>query len=174
MEFPGYAIGGLAVGEPAGVMRELVDVVVGELPAGKPRYFMGQGFPEDLVGSVAQGLDMFDCVMPTRNARKGTVFTSRGRLVVKNAEYARDERPLDEGCGCYTCRNFSRSYLRHLFQAEESLAGRLATIHSLAFYLTMMRDMRRAIVEGRFPDWRRGFFEMYGQSGGSAARAGVM
>jgi len=173
MEFPGYAIGGLAVGEPSGVMRELVDVVVRELPAGKPRYFMGQGFPEDLAGSVAQGLDMFDCVMPTRNARKGTVFTSRGRLVVKNAEFARDERPLDESCDCYTCRNFSRSYLRHLFQAEESLAGRLATIHSLAFYLSMMGEMRRAIVEGGFPDWRREFFAKYGASGGSAAPAVV-
>jgi len=157
MEFPGYAIGGLAVGEPPGAMREMVDVVVEELPPGKPRYFMGQGFPEDIVGSVGQGIDMFDCVMPTRNARKGSVFTSRGRLVVKNAEYARDSAPLDPECDCYACRNFSRSYIRHLFQAEELLAGRLATIHSLTFYLSMMRSMREAIIEGRFTAWRQAF-----------------
>jgi queuine tRNA-ribosyltransferase len=157
MEFPGYAIGGLAVGEPVGAMREMVDVVVQELPPAKPRYFMGQGFPEDIVGSVTQGIDMFDCVMPTRNARKGSVFTSRGRLVVKNAEYARDPAPLDPECDCYTCRNFSRSYIRHLFQAEEMLAGRLATLHSLTFYLSMMRSMREAIIGGKFAAWRQGF-----------------
>jgi queuine tRNA-ribosyltransferase len=163
MEFPGYAIGGLAVGEPAGAMREMIDVVVEELPDDKPRYFMGQGFPEDIVGSVAQGVDMFDCVMPTRNARKGSVFTSRGRLVVKNATYALDERPLDPGCSCYTCTNFTRAYIRHLFQAEEMLAGRLATLHSVAFYLRTMRDMRRAIIDGRFVDWRRAFLERYSE-----------
>lgn len=164
MSLPGYAIGGLAVGEPSGVMREMVDVVVEELPRERPRYFMGQGFPEDIIGSVAQGVDMFDCVMPTRNARKGSVFTSRGRLVVKNATYALDERPLDPDCTCYTCRNFSRAYLRHLFQAEEMLAGRLATLHSIAFYLGMMRDMRGAIVSGSFADWRRAFLDRYGEA----------
>ncbi|MFH1502651.1 MAG: tRNA guanosine(34) transglycosylase Tgt [Candidatus Eisenbacteria bacterium] len=161
MDFPGYAIGGLAVGEPKTAMREMVDAVVSELPAGRPRYFMGQGFPEDIVGSVAQGVDMFDCVMPTRNARKGSVFTSRGKVVVKNAAYARDFEPLDPACSCYTCRNFSRGYLRHLFNAEEMLAGRLATLHNLTFYVSMMREMRSAIVEGRFGEWRRGFFETY-------------
>jgi queuine tRNA-ribosyltransferase len=157
--FPGYAIGGLAVGEPAGVMREMVDVVVRELPEDRPRYFMGQGFPQDIVGSVAQGVDMFDCVMPTRNARKGSVFTSSGKLVVKNAEYADDPGPLDPACGCYACANFSRAYIRHLFQAEELLAGRLASLHSLTFYATMMREMRKAIVEGRFAEWRGTFLE---------------
>jgi len=159
--FPGYAIGGLAVGEPKGAMREMIDVVVSELPRKKPRYFMGQGFPEDIIGSVAQGIDMFDCVMPTRNARKGTVFTSRGKLVVKNAEYAADQRPLDPDCDCYACSRFSRAYLRHLFQAEEALAGRLASIHSLTFYLSMMRQMRQAIIDGGFSEWREGFLEVY-------------
>jgi queuine tRNA-ribosyltransferase len=173
MDFPGYAIGGLAVGEPVGVMREIVDVVVGELPAEKPRYFMGQGFPEDIVGSVAQGIDMFDCVMPTRNARKGSVFTSSGQLVVKNAEYANDLRPLDPGCPCYACANFSRAYIRHLFQAGEHLAGRLASLHSLTFYVGMMKQMRAAIVDGRFDAWRRAFLGKLGSSAeeGAAPRA---
>ncbi len=161
MDFPGYAIGGLAVGEPKSAMREMVDVVVKELPENRPRYFMGQGFPEDIIGSVAQGIDMFDCVMPTRNARKGNLFTSRGRLVVKNAAYARDDRPLDPDCDCYACRNFSRSYIRHLFNAGEGLAGRLASLHSLTFYVKMMTDMRRAIIAGSFGEWRRGFQEKY-------------
>jgi queuine tRNA-ribosyltransferase len=104
---------------------------------------------------------MFDCVMPTRNARKGSVFTSRGRLVVKNATYAEDQNPLDPDCGCYACRDFSRAYIRHLFSAEEMLAGRLATLHSLTFYLTMMREMRASIIEGRFGDWRREFLSKY-------------
>jgi len=164
LDFPGYAIGGLAVGEPKGSMREMIDVVVGELPPGKPRYFMGQGFPEDIIDSVAQGVDMFDCVMPTRNARKGTVFTSRGRLVVKNAEYANDLRPLDPDCDCYACGRFTRAYLRHLFQAEEALGPRLASIHSLTFYLSMMKQMRQAIIDGGFREWREGFLAVY--SGG--------
>ncbi len=161
MDFPGYAIGGLAVGEPKPVMREMVDAVVTVLPRERPRYFMGQGFPDDIVESVAQGVDMFDCVMPTRNARKGSLFTSRGRLVVKNAQYARDERPIDPDCDCPTCRRFTRRYIRHLFHADEALGPRLASVHSLAFYLGMMRDMRRAIVEGRFGSWRRAFHEKY-------------
>jgi queuine tRNA-ribosyltransferase len=168
MDFPGYSIGGLAVGEPKTAMRDMVDAVVLELPPGKPRYFMGQGFPEDIVGSVAQGVDMFDCVMPSRNARKGSLFTSRGKLVVKNAAYARDFEPPDPACSCYTCRNFTRSYLRHLFNAEEMLAGRLATLHNLTFYVSMMREMRRAIIEDRFGDWRRDFFAKY-ESGRGAS-----
>jgi len=167
MGLPGYAIGGLAVGEPKGAMREMVDVVIAELPRERPRYFMGQGFPEDIVGSVAQGVDMFDCVMPTRNARKGSVFTSSGRLVVKNAACARDHTPLDPDCGCAVCRQFTRAYVRHLFAAEEMLAARLATFHSLAFYLGMMRDMRAAIVEGRFGAWRAAFLAKYEAGGGS-------
>ena len=156
MEFPGYAIGGLAVGEPKGAMREMVDAAVEELPEAKPRYFMGQGFPEDIIGSVVQGIDMFDCVMPTRNARKGSVFTSRGKLVVKNAANACDHGPMDPECTCYACRNFSRAYLRHLFAADEMLGARLASLHSLTFYVTMMRE---------FGDWRRSFLSRYEEGG---------
>jgi queuine tRNA-ribosyltransferase len=171
MDLPGYAIGGLAVGEPKNVMREMVDAAVGALPPSRPRYFMGQGFPEDIIDSVAQGVDMFDCVMPTRNARKGSVFTSMGKIVVKNAAYADDFGPLDPACSCYTCRRFSRSYLRHLFQSEEMLAGRLASLHSLTFYLSMMRGMREAIVEGRFGAWRESFLSKYEAGGGSGGNA---
>ena len=174
MEFPGYAIGGLAVGEPKGAMREMVDAAVEELPEAKPRYFMGQGFPEDIIGSVVQGIDMFDCVMPTRNARKGSVFTSRGKLVVKNAACAGDHGPMDPECTCYACRNFSRAYMRHLFAADEMLGARLASLHSLTFYVTMMREMRAAIIEGDFGDWRRSFLSRYeeggrGEEGGGGA-----
>ncbi len=161
MGFPGHSIGGLAVGEPKSAMREMVDAVLEELPPEKPRYFMGQGFPEDIIGSVAQGVDMFDCVMPTRNARKGTLFTSKGKLVVKNATHARDFEPIDDSCSCYACREFSRGYLRHLFNSEETLAGRLATVHNLTFYVSMMREMREAIIGGRFVDWRRDFMDKY-------------
>jgi len=167
MDFPGYAIGGLAVGEPKDVMREIVDATVDALPPDRPRYFMGQGFPEDIIGSVAQGIDMFDCVMPTRNARKGSVFTARGRLVVKNAGCARDHGPVDPDCECYTCRTFTRAYLRHLFVAEEMLAARLATLHSVSFFLRMMRQMRAAIVDGRFGEWRSRFLSKYEEGGGS-------
>ncbi len=172
-DFPGYAIGGLAVGEPAGLMREMVDTVVEELPREKPRYFMGQGFPEDIVGSVAQGMDMFDCVMPTRNARKGSVFTSTGRLVVKNAACADDLGPIDANCSCYACTQFSRAYIRHLFQAEELLAGRLASLHSLTFYVRMMREMRTAIVDGRFGAWRRSFLEKLRGGAGDGVSPGA-
>jgi len=149
--------------DPAGAVKVLgmVEAVVAELPPDRPRYFMGQGFPDDIADSVAQGVDMFDCVMPTRNARKGTVFTSRGKLVVKNAAYATDDEPLDPSCDCYACTDFSRGYLRHLFNADEMLAGRLATLHNLTFYVSMMRKMRTAIVEGRFGEWRRDFFSRY-------------
>jgi queuine tRNA-ribosyltransferase len=167
MDFPGYAIGGLAVGEPKGAMREMVDAAVEELPDEKPRYFMGQGFPEDIIGSVEQGVDMFDCVMPTRNARKGSVFTSRGKLVVKNAAYADDRGPMDPDCDCYACRQFSRAYIRHLFAADELLGARLASLHSLTFYAGMMRDMRAAIVAGNLGDWKREFMSKYEEGGGS-------
>jgi queuine tRNA-ribosyltransferase len=169
MDFPGYAIGGLAVGEPKGAMREMVDAAVEELPEAAPRYFMGQGFPEDIIGSVVQGIDMFDCVMPTRNARKGYVFTSRGKLVVKNARYANDHGPMDPECDCYACRNFSRGYIRHLFAAEELLAARLASLHSLTFYVKMMREMRAAIVDGSFGNWRRAFESKLDECGGGGA-----
>ena len=173
MDFPGYAIGGLAVGEPKPVMREMIDATVAILPRERPRYFMGQGFPEDIVGSVAQGVDMFDCVMPTRNARKGSVFTSRGRLVVKNARYARDDSPIDPDCDCYACRNFSRRYIRHLFRSDEALGPRLASIHSLAFYLNTMREMRAAIIAGRFASWRRDFHEKYDAGWGEMETSGA-
>ena len=171
MEFPGYAIGGLAVGEPKGAMRDMVDAAVEKLPEAKPRYFMGQGFPQDIIGSVVQGIDMFDCVMPTRNARKGSVFTSRGKLVVKNATCAADHGPMDPECTCYACRNFSRAYIRHLFAADEMLGARLASLHSLTFYVTMMREMRAAIVDGSFGDWRRSFLHKY-EEGGRGAEGG--
>jgi len=161
MDFPGYALGGLSVGEPKTAMFEMIDAAVPRLPEQKPRYLMGVGFPQDIIAAVARGVDMFDCVLPTRNARNGSVFTSEGPLVVKNAVYARDFGPLDPECDCYTCRNFSRAYLRHLFQAGELLAPRLATLHSLAFYMRLMGEIRRSIAEGRFTSWSRTFLERY-------------
>ena len=153
MGFPGYAIGGLSVGEPKGDMRDVLDVVLPRLPQDKPRYLMGVGYPEDLLMAAAKGVDMFDCVIPTRNARNGTVFTHRGKLLVKNAEYTEDAAPIDPECDCMTCRNYSRAYVRHLFQAREVLALRLATLHSVYFFLELMRQMREAIVAHRLEDW---------------------
>ena len=166
MDFDGYAIGGLSVGEPKSATSDMTVVTVEELPQQKPRYLMGVGFPQDIIEAVSHGVDMFDCVMPTRNARNGTVFTSTGKLVVKNVEYAKDERPLDEDCDCYTCRMFSRAYLRHLFQAGELLGPRLATLHSLRFFFRMMNEMRKSILEGRFSTWSKAFLERY-ESGGN-------
>ena len=159
--FDGYAIGGLSVGEPKSTMWEMVEAGMPGMDATKPRYLMGVGTPEDLLEGVVRGVDLFDCVLPTRNARKGTVFTSRGRLVVKNAIFARDPGPLDPDCDCYTCRNYSRAYIRHLFQTGELLAQELATLHSLHFYLVTMRRMREAIVEERFGVWCSEFLEAY-------------
>lgn len=159
--FDGYALGGLSVGEPKSALWEMVEASVPHMPEDRPRYLMGVGTPEDLVGAVSRGVDMFDCVLPTRNARKGTVFTSRGRLVVKNAVYARDERPLDPDCDCYTCRRHSRAYIRHLFKAGEVLAQELATLHSLHFYLRTMREMRQSIVSASFDSWSKAFLERY-------------
>ena len=161
MDFPGYAIGGLAVGEPKPEMFDMVSVSTAVLPAEKPRYLMGVGFPDDIVHAVSRGVDMFDCVMPTRNARNGTVFTRNGRLVLKNAHQARRFEPIDPDCGCPACRHYTRAYIRHLFQAGEILAPRLATMHSIWFYLDMMRDMRQAIIEDRFPDWRETFLSTF-------------
>ncbi len=166
--FDGYALGGLWVGEPAMQGHALVAADTALLPAAKPRYLMGVGTPLDLIEAVANGVDMFDCVLPTRNARKGTVLTSRGRLVVKNAKYAKDPRPLDPDCDCSTCRTFSRAYIRHLFAVGEILGMRLASLHSLAFLLGMMRSMRAAIVGGTFVAWRRAFEEKF-QSGDGLA-----
>jgi len=167
--FDGYALGGLSVGEPKSAMWECVEAGAAEMPADRPRYLMGVGTPEDLVQGVSLGVDMFDCVMPTRNARKGTVFTGHGRLVVKNAVYARDPRPLDPDCSCYTCRNYSRAYIRHLFQTGEVLGQELATLHSLHFYLSTMRRLREAIEGGRFAGEARAFLETF--RSGTAAEA---
>ena len=161
MDLPGYAIGGLAVGEPKSVMRSIVSDVVPHLPDEKPRYLMGMGYPEDLIDAVSRGVDMFDCVLPTRNARNGTVFTRRGKLTVKNARYAWDFSPIDPACLCYTCQNYTRAYIRHLFQVGEILALRLATYHSVYFFLALMRQMRKAILDGRFSAWREEFLEIY-------------
>jgi queuine tRNA-ribosyltransferase len=149
LDLPGYAIGGLSVGEPKPVLHELSAVAADLLPRDKPRYLMGVGYPDDIVAAVAAGVDMFDCVLPTRMARTGSVLTWSGRLVVKNSEYARDERPLDPDCPCPVCRRHSRAYLRHLFQARELLASMLATQHNLWFYQELMRGIRAAIAEGR-------------------------
>ena len=160
--FGGYAIGGLSVGEPKEEMFSIVDLVTSLLPEEKPRYLMGVGFPTDIINAVERGVDMFDCVMPTRNARNGTIFTSHGKLVLKNAQHAKDFSPIDEDCECEVCKNYSRAYLRHLFNAGELLAPRLATYHSLYFYLHLMGEMRQVIREGRFRQWKEDFFSKYG------------
>ncbi|MBP2652880.1 MAG: Queuine tRNA-ribosyltransferase [Firmicutes bacterium] len=156
--FPGYAIGGLSVGEPKPLMYEMLEHTVPQLPEGKARYLMGVGTPDCLVEGVMHGVDMFDCVFPTRVARNGTVMTNKGRLVIKNAEYARDLNPIDEECGCYACQNFSRAYIRHLFKAEEIFGLRLATIHNLYFLLSFMKKMRQAILEDNFLAFRDEFW----------------
>lgn len=157
--FDGYALGGLSVGEPKELMLAMLDATVEHLPAGHPVYLMGVGAPEDLVEGVYRGVDMFDCVMPTRNARNGMLFTSRGRLVIKNARYRDDHRPVDEECDCATCRHYSRAYLRHLFMAREILAYQLNSIHNLAYYCSLMRDIRTAIDADRFEEFRTGFYQ---------------
>ncbi|MCI5147857.1 MAG: tRNA guanosine(34) transglycosylase Tgt [Candidatus Electrothrix sp. MAN1_4] len=156
--FDGYAMGGLSVGEPKELMHEMLDASVHLLPDTHPKYLMGVGKPEDLVEGVYRGVDMFDCVMPTRNARNGMLFTSQGRVVIKNSRYREDQRPLDEQCTCYTCRHYSRAYLRHLFQCREILAYQLNSIHNLHYYCTLMADMRQAISEDRFVEFRRNFY----------------
>ncbi|MDX2269333.1 MAG: tRNA guanosine(34) transglycosylase Tgt [Bryobacter sp.] len=157
----GYAIGGLSVGEPRPESLAMVEVTAPLLPAAKPRYVMGVGLPEELPEYVARGVDMMDCVMPSRNARNGCLFIPGGRLIIKNARYKEDPAPLDENCPCYACRNFSRAYLRHLFLAEEMLFGTLATLHNLTHYLEIMRRMRESILEGRFPQFLAGFRSQY-------------
>jgi len=159
--FDGYAIGGMAVGEPKPAMYDLTELVAGLLPAHQPRYLMGVGKPEDLVHSVARGVDMFDCVLPTRNARNGQVFTPDGPLTLKQARFTRDHAPLDAECGCYACRGFSRAYLRHLFMAGELLSYRLLTLHNVTFFLRLVGEMRAAIVAGAFRAFRERFFARY-------------
>ena len=155
--FEGYAIGGLSVGEPIDVMYSVVEATASRLPAAQPRYLMGAGTPRDLVECVARGIDMFDCVMPTRHARNGQLFTSQGRLNIKNARFADDLSPLDPECGCYTCARHSRAYLRHLYVAGEMSAAALNTLHNLTFYLDTMRRIRDAIAFRNFETFRQGF-----------------
>ena len=155
--FEGYAIGGLSVGEPVDVMYEIVAEAARRLPEHRPRYLMGAGTPEDLVECVARGVDLFDCVMPTRNARNGQLFTSQGRINIKNACYAEDDGPLDPACRCYTCRHHSRAYLRHLHLAGEMTSGALNTLHNLTFYLDTMKRIREAIAFGTFETFRHRF-----------------
>ena len=159
--FDGYAIGGLSVGEPNETMYQVVQATTPHLPADQPRYLMGVGTPIDLVESVARGIDMFDCVLPTRNARNGQLFTSEGPLNIKNAQFSEDDGPADPACGCYTCRNFSRAYLSHLFRAGEMTGGTLNTLHNLSFYLDTMRRIREAIAFGRFEDFRQSFHQTF-------------
>ena len=158
--FDGYALGGLSVGEPKNQMYDMTEATVQHLPQNHPIYLMGVGTPEDLVESVYRGVDMFDCVMPTRNARNGMLFTSQGRLVIKNSIYRDDQRPPDELCGCYTCKNYSRAYLRHLFMCREILAYQLNSIHNLHYYCSLMAGMRSAIEQDSFLSFRDTFYAM--------------
>jgi len=171
LDLHGYAIGGLAVGEPKPAMYAITDLCAGLLPSDRPRYLMGVGKPVDLVESVARGVDLFDCVMPTRNARHGQAFTADGPLVIGHQRFARDPAPLDPECSCETCRRYSRAYVRHLFMARELLAQRLLSIHNVTFYLSLMTDMRRAIAEGAFAAFRARFIDRHGieSQGGSTA-----
>jgi queuine tRNA-ribosyltransferase len=157
--FDGYAIGGLSVGEPKELMLSMLEATTPVLPEDRPRYLMGVGTPEDLVEGVALGIDMFDCVLPTRNARNGMAFTTTGKVVIKNAVHCNDSGPLDAACGCYACRHYSRAYLRHLYVAREILAYRLLTLHNLYYYLQLMLTMRQAIAEGRFAAFRQDFYQ---------------
>ncbi|UCE31675.1 MAG: tRNA guanosine(34) transglycosylase Tgt [Burkholderiales bacterium] len=155
--FDGYALGGLSVGEPKEEMLRVLAYTAPRLPADRPRYLMGVGTPEDLVAGVANGIDMFDCVLPTRNARNGWLFTRHGDLKIRNARHRHDPAPIDQGCGCYCCRHFSRAYVHHLQRVDEILGARLATIHNLHYYLTLMHEMREAIARGAFHTFRRRF-----------------
>ncbi len=158
LDLPGYALGGLSVGEPKELMLEMAQLTLPLLPAGKPRYVMGVGTPEDLLEMVALGADMFDCVMPTRNARNGQLFTSTGTINIANARFKDDQAPVEEGCRCYTCRNYSRAYLSHLYRAREILAHRLNTIHNLHYYLQLVKQMRVAILRNEFQQFRQRFY----------------
>ena len=173
LDFPGYGIGGLSVGEPKDAMYDLTELCCSLLPANKPRYLMGVGKPEDLLEGVERGVDMFDCIMPTRNGRNGTAFTSHGQIVIKNAKFRDQFGPLDEECDCYTCRTFTRAYLRHLFQAEELLVLRLISLHNVAFYLKLMENVRTAIRQGRFRQFKKQFLLRYRQAKPGAGHAGT-
>ncbi|UCB52631.1 MAG: tRNA-guanine transglycosylase, partial [Candidatus Zixiibacteriota bacterium] len=161
MDFPGYAIGGLSLGEPKTTTFEMVDLCISRVPEEKPRYLMGVGTPEDMVEAIARGIDMFDCVLPTRNARNASLFTRFGKLIIKNSGYAEDFSPVDPECRCSTCKKYSRAYLRHLFNTGEVSALRLATIHSLSFYMDLMKMAKDAILHNCFSEWRMEFLSKY-------------
>ncbi len=156
--FDGFAIGGLSVGEESEQMYDTIEATEPYLPKDKPRYLMGVGTPEDIIEAIDRGVDMFDCVMPTRNARNGYLFTSFGTLRIKNARYKLDENPIDENCNCYTCRNFSRAYLNHLFKSKELTYFRLASIHNLHYYLNLVKEARKAIIDGKFKEFKKEFY----------------
>jgi queuine tRNA-ribosyltransferase len=164
IDFDGYAIGGLSVGESKEEMYYVTSQIAPKMPAEKPRYLMGVGDPEDLLEGIEAGIDMFDCVMPTRNARNGSLFTSHGKISIKQSRFQQDPEPLDPDCACSTCQNYSRAYLRHLFKSSEILGVRLNTYHNLFFYLSLVKDAREAIKEQRFPEFKKNFLEKY-QSG---------
>lgn len=157
MKFQGYAIGGLSVGEPKSMMSDVLEWTTPLLPENTPRYLMGVGTPEDIINAVILGLDFFDCVLPTRNARNGTLFTSSGKISIKQAQYAEDQRPVDQACACYTCRHYSRAYLRHLFLSKEILSSRLNTIHNLYYYINLLRKIKEAIQKDRLLDLYRSY-----------------
>ena len=161
-DLPGYALGGLSVGEPKPLMYEMLDCTIPLMPSNKPRYLMGVGSPDCLIEGALRGIDLFDCVLPTRIARNGTVFTSQGRVVVRNAAYERDFSPLDPECDCYACQNFTRAYIRHLVKANEILASILTSIHNLRFLMHLMEMVREAIIEERLSDFKNKFFQKFG------------
>ena len=156
--FDGFAIGGLSVGEENSLMYDTIEATIPYLPEDKPRYLMGVGTPEDIIEAIDRGVDMFDCVMPTRNARNGSLFTSFGTIKIKNAKYKLDDSPIDENCNCYTCKNFSRAYLNHLYRAKELTYFRLASIHNLHYYLNLVKEARNAILEGKFKVFKKEFY----------------
>lgn len=161
LDFPGYSIGGLSVGEPAELMYDMLDATVPLLPEEKPRYLMGVGTPDYLIEGVLRGVDMFDCVLPSRIGRNGTVMTSKGKMIVRDAKYSKDFTPIDENCDCYACKNFSRAYIRHLFKAGEMLGLRLATWHNIRFLINLMENVRTAILEDRLGDFTKEFYANY-------------
>ena len=162
MDFQGYAIGGLSVGEPKSAMLDVLEWTTPLLPENAPRYLMGVGTPEDMIHGVLLGVDLFDCVIPTRNARNGTLFTSSGKISIKHAQYAEDPKPVDEACTCYTCRNYSRAYLRHLYLSKEILSSRLNTIHNLYYYIDLLKKIREAIQEGNFLNFHKSHASAHG------------
>lgn len=161
MDFDGYAIGGVSVGEPKNLRYNIVNFVANLLPQNKPHYLMGVGLPQDIIEAVESGIDMFDCVVPTRYGRNGTAFTTEGKLTIRNSPYIEDFRPLDEKCSCYTCKNFSRAYLRHLFNSQELLGSRLVSLHNVYFFLELMRKIREAISQDRFNEFKKEFLGKY-------------